>query len=48
MARLLIGVLEPGVELLFRPDKNVERLPDLWIAMRLRYGHIAHPHCRPA
>lgn len=32
---ILVGVLEPGVELLFRPDKTVERKPDLWMALRL-------------
>ena len=32
---VLVGVLEPGVELLFRPDKNMERKPDLWLAYRL-------------
>ena len=32
---ILVGVLEPGVELLFRPDKNIERRPDLWLAFRL-------------
>jgi putative ABC transport system permease protein len=35
---ILVGVLERGVELLFRPDKNVERRPDVWMAMRLSYG----------
>jgi hypothetical protein len=35
---ILVGVLERGVELLFRPDKNIERKPDLWMAMRLSYG----------
>jgi predicted permease len=35
---VLVGVLEPGVELLFRPDKDVERRPDLWMARRARYG----------
>src|SRR5215831_7214086 len=40
---ILVGVLERGVELLFRPDKNVERRPDLWTAVRLSPGssHIA-------
>jgi hypothetical protein len=31
-------VLEPGVELFFRPDKNIEQKPDLWIATRLVPG----------
>jgi predicted permease len=34
---ILIGVAEPGVELLFRPDKNMERRPDLWMPLRMRY-----------
>jgi predicted permease len=34
---VLVGVLEPGVELLFRPDKNIERKPDIWMAARLQY-----------
>ena len=32
---ILVGVLEPGVELLFRPDKNIERRPDYYLAARL-------------
>ena len=32
---ILVGVVERGVELLFRPDKNIERRPDLWMALRL-------------
>jgi predicted permease len=35
---ILVGVVEPGVELLFRPDNNVERKPDLWMAVRLEYN----------
>jgi len=35
---IVIGVLEPGVELLFRPDKNIERQPDMWMAARLNYS----------
>jgi putative ABC transport system permease protein len=35
---ILAGVLERGVELLFRPDKNIERKPDLWLALRLQYS----------
>jgi len=35
---ILVGVLERGLELLFRPDNNVERKPDLWMAMRLQYS----------
>jgi predicted permease len=32
---IVVGVLEPGVELLFRPDKDIEAKPDLWMAARL-------------
>jgi predicted permease len=35
---ILIGVMERGVELLFRPDKEVEPRPDLWLAWRLHYS----------
>ena len=35
---IVVGVLERGVELLFRPDKNVEARPDLWMAARLNYS----------
>ena len=35
---VVVGVLERGVELLFRPDKNMERRPDLWTAARLTPG----------
>jgi putative ABC transport system permease protein len=35
---ILVGVVERGAELLFRPDKNVEQRPDLWMAGRLNYG----------
>jgi predicted permease len=35
---IIVGVLEPGVELFFRPDKNIEQKPDLWIATRLVPG----------
>ena len=33
----IVGVLAPGFELLFPPDANLERLPDIWIANRLAY-----------
>jgi putative ABC transport system permease protein len=33
----IVGVLAPGFELLFPPDANMERLPDIWIANRLAY-----------
>jgi len=35
---IIAGVLEPGVELLFRPDENVERKPDLYVAARVAPG----------
>jgi len=35
---ILVGVLQPGVELLFRPDKNMEPKPDLWLAGRIDYN----------
>jgi len=35
---IIVGVLEPGVELLFPPDKNLERNPDLWVATRVAPG----------
>jgi predicted permease len=35
---ILVGVLERGVELLFRPDKDIERRPDLWLVQRLSYS----------
>src|SRR5260370_17422538 len=48
---ILVGVLERGVELLFRPDKNIERRPDLWMAFRLspsasRIGLFLRPIAR--
>ena len=38
---ILVGVLEPGVELMFRPDKDIERHPDLWLAQRIAYDERA-------
>jgi predicted permease len=38
---ILVGVLERGVELLFRPDKNIERRPDLWMVQRMQYTENA-------
>ncbi|HEV2447304.1 MAG TPA: ABC transporter permease, partial [Candidatus Sulfopaludibacter sp.] len=35
---ILVGVTAPGAELLFRPDRNMERSPDLWVAARLNPG----------
>jgi putative ABC transport system permease protein len=34
---LVVGVLAPGFELLFPPDNNIERVPDIWFANRLTY-----------
>ena len=34
----VVGVLEPGVELLFPPGTNVERSPDVWTAMRVDFA----------
>jgi putative ABC transport system permease protein len=34
---LIVGVLDPGFELLFAPRLGLERLPDLWTAMRIDY-----------
>jgi len=34
----VVGVLAPGVELLFPPAANVERLPDVWLAMRFDFA----------
>lgn len=43
----IVGVLAPRFELLFPPDANMERLPDIWIANRLAYdgaqrNNVAH------
>ena len=35
--RIVAGVLAPGCELLFSPDTNEERLPDVWFCARLNY-----------
>ncbi len=34
----IIGVLEPGFELLFPPGVNVERAPDIWNPMRINFS----------
>jgi putative ABC transport system permease protein len=34
----VVGVLEPGVELLFPPRAGLERRPDLWLAARIDYA----------
>ncbi len=36
---LIVGVLAPRFELLFPPDMNVERVPDIWVAARLAYDN---------
>jgi putative ABC transport system permease protein len=33
----IVGVLEPGFELLFPPDVNMEQKPDFWQAVRIPY-----------
>ena len=35
----IVGVLAPGFELLFPPETNMERLPDMWFAARLPYDN---------
>ena len=35
---ILVGEVERGAELLFRPDKNIEQRPDLWVTGRLDYN----------
>ncbi len=34
----VVGVLAPGVELLFPPKSSVERLPDVWLSARINYA----------
>jgi putative ABC transport system permease protein len=34
----VVGVLEPGTELLFPPGVDVERTPDVWVALRVDYA----------
>src|ERR1039457_3625295 len=36
----IVGVLAPGFELLFPPDTNTERLPDVWFALRIPYDNV--------
>ena len=35
----VVGILAPGFELLFPPSSNVDRLPDIWTALRLPYDN---------
>src|SRR5687767_402183 len=35
----VVGVLEPGLELLFPPGTNIERFPDAFTAMRVDYAN---------
>jgi putative ABC transport system permease protein len=35
----IVGVLQPGFELLFPPDSNIEQHPDVWFAGRLAYDN---------
>ena len=37
---VIVGVLAPGFELLFPPDAEMERLPDVWFAQRIAYDNI--------
>ena len=34
----VVGVLEPGFEVLFPPGVNIERAPDLWTPMRVNFA----------
>jgi putative ABC transport system permease protein len=34
----VVGVLEPGFEVLFPPGINIERLPDVWTPMRINFA----------
>ena len=34
----VVGILAPGVELLFPPKSSVERLPDVWLSARINYA----------
>jgi putative ABC transport system permease protein len=34
----VIGILEPGFELLFPPGINIERLPDVWTPLRVNFA----------
>ena len=34
----VVGVLQPGFELLFPPDVHIERRPDVYVAMRIDFG----------
>ena len=34
----VVGILEPGFELLFPPGINVERLPDVWTPLRINFA----------
>jgi len=33
----IVGVLAPGAELLFPPKANIERVPDMWTALRINF-----------
>ena len=35
----VVGVVAPGVELLFPPNQNIERSPDIWFAARIPYDN---------
>jgi predicted permease len=38
---IVVGVAAPGLELLFPPSADMERKPDLWIALRIQYDNAA-------
>ena len=35
----IVGVLAPGFELMFPPELNIDRNPDIWFALRLAYDN---------
>ena len=43
---IIVGVLAPGMELLFSPDANEERRPDMWFAARLVYNNQTRNNVR--
>jgi putative ABC transport system permease protein len=38
---LIVGVLQPGFQLLFPPRAGLERMPDIWFAQRLDYENAS-------
>ena len=37
----VVGVLEPGVELVMSPKANLERYPDAWLSMRINFDNAS-------